>query len=101
MIEWEQNDPNVIARAITVDDSEIVILVAPASSIDGRDGPVLIPGWDSTKVNVVYSQEFLDRVIGDETGVDPYALIAAKAALMSGIMDAGIAVGLQYLNGQV
>ena len=101
MIDWEENDPDVIARAVTTDDSEILILIAPASSIDGRDGPVLIPGWDSSKINVVYSEEFLERVIGDETDVDPLALIAAKAALLSGIMDAGIAVGLQYLNGQV
>jgi hypothetical protein len=101
MIEWAKDDPDVIARAFTEDGGEIVILIAPASSIDGRDGPVLIPGWYSSKVNVVYSEEFVDRVIGDEVDVDPLTLVAAKAALLSGIMDAGIAVGLQYLNGQV
>lgn len=101
MIEWQEDDPEVVARAVTHDGGEIIILLAPAASIDGRDGPVLIPGWDSSKVNVVYSEEFIERVLGDAVDVDPLILISARAALIAGIMDAGIAVGLEYLSGRV
>lgn len=62
--EWEEDDPEVIGRTIFGDGREIVVITAPASALDGADGPVVIPGADNeSRITVVFAEEFATEFV--------------------------------------
>ena len=92
--EWgyEVNDPDVIARATASDGREVLLLMAPATALDGSDGPVVIPGFDSTRVHVVLSDEFVQNyVIAEDDSADGSALAALVAAASTSLAALSIA----------
>lgn len=95
--EHEVNDPDVIARAVCADGREVLLLTAPATALDGSDGPVVIPGIDSTRVHVILSDEFLSAyVIADG---DSAETIREKLTLLSYAVRASLSLGVDALEG--
>ena len=99
--EWgyEVNDPDVIARATASDGREVLLLMAPAAALDGSDGPVVIPGFDSTRVHVVLSDEFVQNyVIADD---DSAETVREKLALLSYAVRESLSIGIDALDGRL
>lgn len=95
----ESNDPDVIARALDPNGREVLLLSAPASSIDGLTGPILIPTFSSTSVIVVLAQEFVDRfVIADYDDGD---MIRAKIDAIGKLVRESVRYGMSFLDGEV
>lgn len=98
--EWgyEVNDPDVIARATASDGREVLLLVAPAAAINGSTGPAIIPGFDSTRVHVVLSDEFIGRyVIADD---DSAETVREKLALLTYAVRESLSIGIDALDGR-
>lgn len=92
---FEKNeDPNVLARAIRKD-VEAVILSAPASSINGEDGPVIIPNSES-QITIVVSEESLQALYPVE-GDGPRE-VAEKMRLFTGVVGKAVRVGFAYID---
>jgi len=91
---FESNDDkSVMATATTVGGREILVVTAPASSIDGSEGPVLIASDLMESVIVVYSDEYIDSLI--PTSPDEVALSIAQVTT---VINVGIATGMAYLK---
>jgi hypothetical protein len=91
---FESNDDkSVMATATTVSGRDILVVTAPASSIDGSEGPVLIASDLMENVIVVYSDEYIDSLI--PTSPDEVALSIAQVTT---VINVGIATGMAYLK---
>ncbi len=92
---FESNDDkSVMATAKTASGRDILVVTAPASSIDGSEGPVLIAGDLMADVIVVYSDEYIDSLI--PTTPDE---VATSIAQVTTVINVGIATGMAYLKG--
>jgi hypothetical protein len=96
---WEVNDPDVIARATASDGREVLLLMAPAAALDGSDGPVVIPGFDSDRVHVVLSDEFIERYVIAED--DSAETVREKLALLSYAVRESLSLGIDALDGRL
>jgi hypothetical protein len=91
---FESNDDkSVMATATTASGRDILVVTAPASSIDGSEGPVLIASDLMENVIVVYSDEYIDSLI--PTSPDEVALSIAQVTT---VINVGIATGMAYLK---
>lgn len=97
--EFEINDSDVIARALCSDGRDVLLIMAPASAIDGSDGPVIIPGIDSDRVHVVLSDEFLSAYVVEDD--DSAETRREKLFLLSHAVRASLSLGVDALNGLV
>ena len=96
---YEMDDPDVIARAKSDDGHEVLILSAPASAIDGQDGPVLIPSMSSDFAIVVLSEEFIRTfTLSDDDTVET---MRQKIELVGDVVRASVSYGMAFLNGRL
>lgn len=98
-LEYESNDHDVIARASCADGREVLLLMAPATALDGHYGPVIIPGFDSDRVHVVLSDEFLSAyVIADDDSAETRR---EKLALLTYAVRESLSLGIDALEGLI
>ena len=96
-VEFEKNDdPNVMARAEAADGTQIIVMTAPASSIDGENGPVIIPSFDDKVVIVVYSEEFV-MALAPNKG-DSMKEVGSKMNQFTKIVANGVVVGREFVS---
>lgn len=94
-VEFEKNeDPNVMAQAYAHDGTEIVVMTAPASTIDG-DGPIVIPTFDEKVIIVVYSEKFVMGFAPNED--DSMKEVGAKMNQFSKIIANGVVTGRKFV----
>jgi hypothetical protein len=98
-LEYESNDHDVIARASCADGREVLLLMAPATALNGYEGPVIIPGFDSDRVHVVLSDEFLSAfVIADDDSAETRR---EKLALLAYAVRESLSFGIDALEGLI
>lgn len=85
-------DRNVIASALSPTGQSITLMTAPASSIDGQDGPVVITDLDDN-VLVVYSDEYIDSIAPQQGDI-----VFESVKAIAHIIHEGIGVGVDYIN---
>jgi phage terminase large subunit-like protein len=88
-------DKNVLARGEFAEQGVVTIMTAPSSSIDGVDGPVLIAGADPLHVNVVYSDEFIERLVPD--GLSEKEIAESMRAIAKVIAN-GMHIGREFVR---
>lgn len=88
----QMDDTNVMASAIAPTGQTITLITAPAPSIEGQDGPVLIPTVGGDML-VVYSEEYVDSIALNSEG-DHSAIVQAMAR----ILYEGVGVGIDHIN---
>lgn len=95
-IRFEQNEDNsVMATAMTEWGRNVLVVTAPASSIDGGTGPVLIASDLMDDVIVVYSDEYLDSMIPTSESE-----VSMSIARVTSAISIGVSMGMDYLRGQ-
>lgn len=97
-VKFEADDPEVMARCFTPTGGEILVVTAPASSIDEEVGPVILPGLDSDHIVVVFSEEYVMSMAPDEE--DSMKEVKDKMRLYLNIIDEGVEAGLQWMAEQ-
>lgn len=96
MIRFEKNeDKNVMVTATTEWGRNVLVVTAPASSIDGGTGPVLIASDLMDDVIVVYSDEYLDSMIPTSESEVPMSIARVTSAI-----SIGVSMGMEYLRGE-
>jgi hypothetical protein len=88
-------DENILARGMFANEGVVTIITAPASSIDGETGPIIIEGADSWHVNVVYADEYVDAMVRDSIDVKE---IAQSMRDISTIIGNGMHIGRSFLR---
>lgn len=95
-IRFEQNeDSSVMATGMTEWGRNVLVVTAPASSIDGGTGPVLIAGDLMDDVIVVYSDEYIESMIPTSEQDVPMSIAKVTSAI-----SIGVTMGMEYLRGQ-
>lgn len=94
-IRYEANsDPNLMATVVTRSGRKVLIVTAPASSIDGGTGPVVIASDFMDNVIVVYSEEYIDEMAPNSDDE-----VVASIAAVTTVIKVGAALGLDYIEG--
>lgn len=88
----KMDDTKVMASAIAPTGQTITLITAPSSSIEGQDGPVVIPTVNED-VLVVYSDEYIDSIALRSEG-DRGLIVEAVAR----ILHEGVGVGIDHIN---
>lgn len=90
---WESADePDLLARAESLDGQTITVVRAPAAAIDGEDGPVVISGSSAGRVVVVVSAESLSSF--SPAATDSTERLVEKAQSVGSIIGDAIAIGI-------
>jgi hypothetical protein len=97
-VKFEADDPEVMARCFTPRGEEILVVTAPASSIDGEIGPVIMPGFDSDHIVVVFSEEYVMSMA--PTQEDSIKEVADKMRFFANTINEGVKAGLQWMGEQ-
>lgn len=97
-VKFEKNDPEVMARCVTERGEEILVVTAPCSSIDGEIGPVVMPGFDSDHIVVVFSEEYVMSMAPSKD--DSMKEVAEKMRFFTNTINEGVKAGLQWMAEQ-
>jgi hypothetical protein len=97
-VKYEANDPDVMARCLTPRGEEILVVTAPASSIDGEIGPTILPGFDSDHIVVVFSEEYVMAMAPHQE--DSKKEVADKMRFFANTINEGVKAGLQWMSEQ-
>ena len=97
-VQFEANDPEVMARCVSTNGEEILVVTAPASSIDDEIGPVILPGFDSDHIVVVFSEEYVMAMAPNEE--DSMKEVADKMRFFANTINEGVKAGLQWMAEQ-
>ena len=96
---YEMDDPDVIARATSDNGFEVLLVSAPASSIDGHTGPIAIPSFSPRSIVVVLAAEFIDRFCLDDS--DTIETMRDKIGIVGDLVRGSIDYGMAYLESTV